>query len=92
MSLPPEKYRVTGLVSREWTDEVVSLAASVSTARLLPPDDLAEGLKADVVFITTQDAKVRGAVDEYRGLIADSTVFHTSGGSTPSSILEPLNS
>lgn len=89
MSLPREKYRVTGLVSREWTDDVTSLAAHVETARLLPPDDLGEGLKTDIMFFSTQDTELRDAIAEYRGWITDATVFHTSG-STPSSVLEPL--
>ena len=89
LSLPPEKYRVTGLVSREWTDKVVALAGRLEYARLLPPDDLGEGLRTDIVFFTTQDTALREAIDEYRGWISDATVFHTSG-STPSSVLEPL--
>jgi predicted short-subunit dehydrogenase-like oxidoreductase (DUF2520 family) len=89
LSLPSDKYRVTGLVSREWTDKVTTLAEKLPHARLLPPDDIADGLKADIVFFTTQDTELRDAIAEYRGWIADSTVFHTSG-STPSSILEPL--
>src|SRR5947209_6478000 len=89
LSLPREKYRVTGLVSREWTDEVVELASRLEHGRLLPPDDLAEGLKTDIVFFTTQDTELREAVAEYRGWIADATVFHTSG-SIPSSVLDPL--
>ncbi|HTH50314.1 MAG TPA: 2-dehydropantoate 2-reductase N-terminal domain-containing protein, partial [Pyrinomonadaceae bacterium] len=89
LSLPAEKYRVTGLVSREWTDEVTSLAARIDSARLVPPDDLENGLKADIVFFTTQDTELREAIAEYRGWLTDSVVFHTSG-STPSSVLEPL--
>ena len=89
LSLPPAKYRVTGLVSREWTDEVVALAGRLEHARLIPPDDLEAGLKTDIVFFTTQDTELRDAIAEYRGWIGDATVFHTSG-STPSSVLEPL--
>jgi predicted short-subunit dehydrogenase-like oxidoreductase (DUF2520 family) len=89
LSLPRDKYRVTSLVSREWTDEVAALAERVDGARLLPPDDLAEGLRTDIVFFTTQDTELREAVAEYRGFMTGSTVFHTSG-STPSSVLEPL--
>jgi predicted short-subunit dehydrogenase-like oxidoreductase (DUF2520 family) len=55
----------------------------------VPPEDLENGLKADLVFFTTQDTELREAIAEYRGWISDSLVFHTSG-STPSSILEPL--
>lgn len=90
LSLPPEKYRVTGLVSREWTDEVVGLAERLEHARLLPPDGLAEGLRTDIVFFATQDTALREAINEYRGWISNATVFHTSG-STPSSVLEPLH-
>lgn len=89
LSLPADKYRVTGLVSREWTDQVAQLAGRVPSSRLVPPDDLENGLRADVIFFTTQDGELREAVSEYRGWIRDSTIFHTSG-STPSSILEPL--
>lgn len=89
LSLPKEKYRVAGLVSREWTDEVVRLAESIGSARLLPPDDLAEGLSTDIVFFTTQDTELREAIAEYRGFMSGSVVFHTSG-SNPSTILQPL--
>ena len=89
LSLPPEKYSVTGLVSREWTDEVAALAGRLGSARLIPPDDLAEGLKTDIVFFTTQDTELREAIAEYRGWINDAVVLHTSG-STPSSILDSL--
>jgi predicted short-subunit dehydrogenase-like oxidoreductase (DUF2520 family) len=76
-------------VSREWTDEVASLAARIDGSRLLPPDEVDEGLHTDIVFFTTQDAELRDAIAEYRGRVRDAVVFHTSG-STPSSILEPL--
>ncbi|MFL6375691.1 MAG: Rossmann-like and DUF2520 domain-containing protein [Pyrinomonadaceae bacterium] len=89
LSLPAEKYRVTALVSREWTDEVTGLAARIEGARLLPPEELGEGLKADIVFFTTQDTELREAIAEYRGWITDAVVLHTSG-STPSTVLEPL--
>ncbi|HEY2847287.1 MAG TPA: Rossmann-like and DUF2520 domain-containing protein [Pyrinomonadaceae bacterium] len=89
LSLPPEKYRVTALVSREWTDEVMSLASRLHHARLLPPEEITTGLKTDIIFFTTQDTELRQAIDEYRGWIADVTVFHTSG-SISSSVLEPL--
>ena len=89
LSLPAEKYRVTGLVSREWTDEVVALAERLEHARLLPPDDLGEGLRTDILFFTPQDTELRNAIAEYRGWVVNGTVFHTSG-STPSSVLEPL--
>jgi predicted short-subunit dehydrogenase-like oxidoreductase (DUF2520 family) len=89
LSLPREKYRVTALISREWTDAVIALGEGIEGARLLPPDDLASGLQTDVVFFTTQDSELREAVAEYRGFMTGSIVFHTSG-STPSSVLEPL--
>ena len=89
LSLPRSKYSVTALVSREWTDDIVALAERVEGARLLPPEELADGLAADIVFFTTQDTELRNAVAEYRGFMRGSFVFHTSG-STPSSILEPL--
>jgi predicted short-subunit dehydrogenase-like oxidoreductase (DUF2520 family) len=68
---------------------VTAIAAKVGTARLLPPDDLADGIKSDIVFFTTQDTELKSAISEYRGWIKDAVVFHTSG-STPSSILDPL--
>lgn len=89
LSLPAEKYRVSGMVSREWTDEVVALAKRIPTAVLVPPDDLAAGMQADIVFFCTQDGELRDAINEYKGWVKDATVFHTSG-STSSSVLEGL--
>jgi len=88
-SLPREKYRVTSLISREWTDAITTLSRRIDGSRLVPPEELSEGLRTDIVFFTTQDGELRDAIDEYRGYITGSTVFHTSG-STPSSVLEPL--
>jgi len=88
-SLPSDRYRISSLISREWTDDIVELSSSVEGSRLVPPDDLTDGLKADIVFFTTQDGELKEAIAEYRSYITGSTVFHTSG-STPSSVLEPL--
>jgi len=43
-SLPSDRYRITSLISREWTDDIVELSRSVDGSRLVPPDDLTDGM------------------------------------------------
>ncbi len=90
LSLPAEKYAVEQLVFRRDEESADSIGNAMKIRPNLNAFEEVTRFSTDIIFITTQDAKVRSVAQEIAERVAGSpTVFHTSGA-MDSSILSDL--